>query len=68
MRMKKWNGDGTEMYWEGILSSILMWISAICGGVALVFMQWLSEFVVVLLIFVSIIGLMMSLFLLTIDY
>lgn len=56
------------MYWEGILSSILMWISAICGGVALVFMQWLSELVVVLLIFVSIIGLMMSLFLLTIDY
>lgn len=56
------------MYWKGILSSILMWISAICVGVALVFTQWLSEFATVVLAFVGIIGLVISIFLITIDY
>ena len=57
-----------KMDWKEILSSILMWISAICVGIALVFMSWLSELATVVLAFVGIFGLVISIFLITIDY
>lgn len=56
------------MDWKEILNSILMWISAICVGIALVFMSWLSELATVVLAFVGIFGLVISIFLITIDY
>lgn len=58
---------GTEMYWQEILSSILMWVSAICMGVALFFMNWLPRVVFTVLFSVSVIGLTIAIYLVSKD-